>query len=251
VAIASPAIMNKISELDDSYWTYHNDDFEAAYAGFLEEHKKIGIYEVAGLKFFCPSGVYHPHEFSTTRFALRGLFKERSKFGNRLLELGAGSGAIGICLASTGMDVTLLDIDPVAVECAKNNAAVNNVSLNVLQSDLFAAVEGQKYDVIFFNIPLLDKGIEDPLDIIACDEGGELLSRFLAEAPTYLLPNGLVYVSVGNISNRAALLKAIANYDEHIIYAEFYGGTGGWRWLISLQPLDKGSFSTPAASIRP
>lgn len=230
--------MNKISELDDSYWAYHNVDFEAAYAGFLEEHKKVDVYEVAGLKFFCPSGVYHPHEFSTTRFALRGLFKEKNKFGNKLLELGTGSGAIGICLGATGMDVTLLDIDPVAVECAKNNAAVNNVDLRVLQSDLFAAVEGQKYDVIFFNIPLLDQSIEQPLDIIACDEGGELLTRFLIEAPNYLLPNGLVYVSVGNISNRAALLKAIGDYDENIIYAEFYGGTGGWRWLISLRPLE-------------
>jgi HemK-related putative methylase len=228
--------MKKISELDDSYWIYENADFESAYAGFLEEHKKVGVYEVAGLKFFCPSGVYHPHEFSTTRFALRGLIKERSKLGSKLLELGAGSGAIGICLAATGMDVTLLDIDPVAVDCAKNNAAINNINLNVLQSDLFAAVEGKKYDVIFFNIPLLDKSIEDPLEVISCDEGGQLLSRFLLAAPNYLLPNGQVYVSIGNISNRAALLKAIADYDEHIIYAEFYGGTGGWRWLISLRP---------------
>jgi len=232
--------MKKISELDDSYWIYENADFESAYAGFLEEHKKVGVYEVAGLKFFCPSGVYHPHEFSTTRFALRGLIKERSKLGNKLLELGAGSGAIGICLAATGMDVTLLDIDPVAVDCAKNNAVINNINLNVLQSDLFAAVEGKKYDVIFFNIPLLDKSIEDPLEVISCDEGGQLLSRFLLEAPNYLLPNGQVYVSVGNISNRSALLKAIADYDEHIIYAEFYGDTGGWRWLISLRPRQTG-----------
>jgi release factor glutamine methyltransferase len=233
--------MKKISELDDSYWTYENADFETAYAGFLEEHKKVGIYEVAGLKFFCPSGVYHPHEFSTTRFALRGLYKERNKFGNKLLELGAGSGAIGICLASTGMEVTLLDVDPVAVECSKNNAAVNNIQVNVLQSDLFSAVQGQKYDVIFFNIPLLDKSIEDPLEIISCDEGGQLLARFLSEAPNHLLPNGQVYVSVGNISNKEALLRAIADYDEHIIFAEFYGGTGGWRWLISLTPRHSGT----------
>lgn len=229
--------MRKLSQLGDSYWRYQHFDFETANAKFLERHATSGVYEVAGLKFTCPSGIYQPHEFGSTRFALRGLFSELTSLGNRVLELGTGSGAIGICLADTGRDVTLLDIDPVAVECAKNNAAANNIPVTAFQSDLFTAVGEQKYDVIFFNIPLLDKEIAEPLEIISCDYGGELLSRFLAEAPNYLLPNGQVCVSIGNIGNRAALLKALADYEDTIIYAEYYARNEAWRWLLSLRPL--------------
>lgn len=227
----------KLSELEDHYWAYNHPDQETANAKFLERHSTGGEYEVAGLKFICPSGIYQPHEFGSTRFAIRGLFAELPNFGTRVLELGTGSGAVGICLASTGLDVTLLDIDPVAVACAKNNAAKNNISVSVFESDLFSAVGEQKYDVIFFNIPLQDKPVETPLEIISCDHGGELFARFLREAPNYLLPNGQVCVSIGNIGNRYAILNALANYDHTIMYAEYYASTGAWRWLISARPL--------------
>jgi methylase of polypeptide subunit release factors len=227
----------KLSQLDDSFWAFNHPDLASANAKFLQRHKSAGTYEVAGLKFTCPSGVYQPHEFGSTRFALRGLFAELDNMGTRILELGTGSGAIGICLANSGLDVTLLDIDPVAVACAKNNAAANNVSVTVFQSDLFSAVGEQKYDAIFFNIPLQDKPIEEPLEVISCDAGGELFVRFLEEAPRYLLPNGQVYVSVANIGNRTAMLNALANYDDSIVFAEFYAGTGAWRWLLAARPL--------------
>lgn len=229
--------MNKnFSQLDDSYWSFDHPDLASANAKFLERHKTAGVYQVAGLTFDCPSGIYQPHEFGSTRFAIRGLFAEFANLGTRVLELGTGSGAIGICLAAAGLDVTLLDIDPVAVECAKQNAAVNNITVNVFQSDLFGAVGDQKYDLIFFNIPLMDKEIEEPLEIISCDFGGELFSRFLLEAPQYLAPNGQVCVSIANMGNRKTILKALADYNDTIMYAEFYAGTGAWRWLISAKP---------------
>jgi methylase of polypeptide subunit release factors len=227
----------KFSQLDDSYWSFNHSDLAAANAKFLQRHKTAGVYEVSGLTFTCPSGIYQPHEFGSTRFAIRGLFAELDNLGTRVLELGTGSGAIGICLAATGLDVTLLDIDPVAVECAKNNAAANAISVTVFQSDLFSAVGEQKYDVIFFNIPLQDKPIEEPLEIISCDHGGELFARFLNEAPNYLLPNGQICVSIGNIGNRTAILNALINYDDTILYAEYYASTGAWRWLLSVRPL--------------
>ena len=225
------------SDLDDSYWNFDHPDHETANAKFLDRHKTAGVYEVAGLTFSCPSGIYQPHEFGSTRFAIRGMFSGLPLPGSRILELGTGSGAIGIVLAATGLDVTLLDIDPVAVECAKNNAENNKISVSVLQSDLFSAVEDQKYDVIFFNIPLLDKQIVEPLEIISCDFGGELFARFLAEAPDYLLPEGIVCVVVANIGNRESMLKALSNYEDKIMYAEFYAATGAWRWLISAIPI--------------
>jgi release factor glutamine methyltransferase len=227
----------KFSQLDDSYWSYAHPDIKIANAKFLERHHTAGVYEVAGLSFECPSGIYQPHEFGSTRFALRGLFSELPAPGTRLLELGTGSGTVGICLSAAGLDVTMADIDPIAVACAKNNARANHISARVFQSDLFGSVGDQKYDAVFFNIPLLDKPVEEPLEIISCDHGGALFRRFLAEAPRYLLPGGQVYVVVANIGNRESIMKALSNYEDKIIYAEFYAGTSAWRWLISAKPL--------------
>lgn len=225
------------SQLDNSYWVVHYDEPDAANVRFLARHKQAGKYEIGGLSFSCPAGIYQPHEFSSSRFVLRGLLSHLPNLGTRILELGTGSGVIGIYLASIGLNVTLLDIDPVAVVSAKNNALANNVQAIVLQSDLFSAVDSQKYDTIFFNIPFMDKEIDEPLEIISCDPGGELLLRFLDQAPNYLLPNGRVYVTVANIGNREAILKALSKYHETIVHAEYYACTGTWRWLLSAQPL--------------
>ena len=226
----------KFTQLDDRYWAYSHPDLDTANRKFLERHKTAGVYEVGGLKLTCPAGVYQPHEFGSTRFALRGLFSQLPNFGSRILELGTGSGAIGLCLAAEGFEVTLADIDPAAVACAKNNAQANQINATVLQSNLFSTVSGQQFDMIFFNIPLQDKPIEDAVEVISCDQGGELFTRFMAEAKDYLTPNGQVCVSIGNIGNRVAILKALADYDDTILHAEYYAYSGAWRWLLSARP---------------
>lgn len=71
----------------------------------------------------------------------------------RALDLGAGSGYVGIYLAQHGWQVDAVDISPRALELTRRNAELNAVVLHVFQSDLFAAVAG-RYDVIAFNPPM-------------------------------------------------------------------------------------------------
>lgn len=232
------AMQQTISQLDDSYWQYHSHDFDTQHKAFLERHAKPGEYEVAGLTFRCPPNIYHPNEFGSTRFMLRGLFSN-PRWGNRVLEIGTGCGAIGICLAAAGHDATLLDIDPVAVECARSNAALNNVTVSVHQSDLFAAIGKERYDLIIFNIPLMDRPIEDPLERISCDHQGKLFLRFMDEAQHHLAPGGHVCVQVANMGNRQAILQGLSRYEHSIEYAEFYAVTNEWRWIVVAQPLQQ------------
>ena len=226
----------KFSTLDDSYWAFKCAEPALVHKAFLDRHRQAAEYEILGLKIHCPPDIYHPSEFSSTRFALKGLFCDLARWGNRVLEVGTGCGAIGLCLAQTGRDVTMLDINPVAVQCAKDNAVRNNIQVAIHQSDLFSAVAGQQYDFIFFNIPLMDKVIEEPLDIIACDYNGELFTRFMREAKYHLAPGGYVCVSVGNIGNRNAILEGLSSYNDCIIYAEFYANMNEWRWVLATQP---------------
>ena len=228
--------MQSLRSLTDIVWNPSLPELLAKYQLFLEQHRGHAEYEIDGLRLVCPPNIYHPSEYGSTRFTLRGLYSDLQRWGQNVLEIGTGSGAIGLSLAKTGRTVTLLDIDPVAVDCTRRNAERNRLNVRVLQSDLFSAVASERFDTIIFNIPMLDRAVQEPLDIIACDEGGVLLSRYLREAKEHLLPGGYICVSLSNISNRRAILRSLDGYTESILYAEYYGSTGEWRWLVVAQP---------------
>ncbi|MYN15621.1 peptide chain release factor N(5)-glutamine methyltransferase [Rugamonas sp. FT107W] len=79
----------------------------------------------------------------------------------RVLDMGTGSGAIAVALAHTRRDaaVTALDVSPDALAVARRNAAANGVQVNFLQSDWYAALQGQPpFDVIASNPPYIASG---------------------------------------------------------------------------------------------
>jgi SAM-dependent methyltransferase len=54
----------------------------------------------------------------------------------RALDVAGGAGTNAIWLARLGLDVTLADFSPVALELARHEAARNGVSLRLLETDL-------------------------------------------------------------------------------------------------------------------
>ena len=76
---------------------------------------------------------------------------------SKVLDVGCGYGPIGITAAVTtpGVHVTMIDINERAVELARYNAAMHGIdNVRILQSDLFAAVKGEQFDVILTNPPI-------------------------------------------------------------------------------------------------
>ena len=65
----------------------------------------------------------------------------------RVLDIGCGSGAIGVSLAKLvpAASVTCTDISPAALEIARQNAARLSVEVEFLEGDLLAPVEGRKF----------------------------------------------------------------------------------------------------------
>ncbi len=81
----------------------------------------------------------------------------------RILDLGTGTGAIALALASERPDCTVTAVDrmPDAVDLANRNRlnlAIDNV--RVLQSNWFSALSGQQFEMIVSNPPYIDE--QDP-----------------------------------------------------------------------------------------
>jgi HemK-related putative methylase len=232
----------RLSEIDDRWWRVRVGEHTRAHVQFLARQLEPRTYELHGLRFTCPAGVYHPDELSSTRFILRELVPSASRIEGKVLDVGTGSGAIGVTLASLGKTVTATDVDAKAIACAEANALDNGVRLTIFRSDLFDGVDDGGFDVIVFNTPLLDKPIDDPVEHVACDPDGALTRRFLAEAKEHLAPEGIVVVLVSNIGHRAAILDGLASYDHYVAASDYSSSSGVFRWLVFARP--KGTRST-------
>jgi SAM-dependent methyltransferase len=99
--------------------------------------------------------VFHPTLFSSSQILAEYLVAG-SVLGLRVLDMGTGSGAIAIALAAAGAVVTACDRNPDAVALARENARRNHVAVVVLESDLFAALGCESFDLIDFNVPFYE-----------------------------------------------------------------------------------------------
>lgn len=79
----------------------------------------------------------------------------------RILDIGCGSGVIGLSLKKTfpNSEVDLIDISSKALEVAKLNAEKLNLEVNFIESDVFEKIK-EKYDVIISNPPYIKENEE-------------------------------------------------------------------------------------------
>ena len=125
------------------------------------------------------------------------------ELGGKIVDVGTGSGCIGITLAlETSSTVTLCDISDEALRIAQKNAQQLGVSnLTFTKSDLlsaFAKKTSAPFDAIVANLPYVDHSWErspetdhEPaLALFANDKGLELIKTLIDQAPALLRPGG-------------------------------------------------------------
>lgn len=130
------------------------------------------------------------------------------KAGDRVLDLCTGSGAIAVAVAKqSGAEIFGCDISADAIEVARKNAAVNEVSAEFFESDLFDNVEG-KFDIIISNPPYiktaeietLQKEVKDFEPNTALDGGEDGLDFYRAivrGAKEHLKDSGRLFLEIG------------------------------------------------------
>ncbi|MGE0047768.1 MAG: methyltransferase [Acidithiobacillus sp.] len=151
-----------------------------------------------GLRILVPSTVYHPHEWSSTRFLLSELPDVR---GLGVLEIGGGSGALSLAICKRGArKVVVTDCSERACATMECNALLNGLDLDVRAGNLFAPVAGETFDLVIFNLPLMDKAVKNPSESALCDPDGVLLRRFLLGLPGVVKENGRALFTYASIS---------------------------------------------------
>ncbi|ASI98351.1 HemK2/MTQ2 family protein methyltransferase [Thermococcus celer] len=143
------------------------------------------------------------------------------KAGDVALDVGTGTGVIALLMARKARFVLGVDVNPMAVELAKENARINgleNVEFRV--SDLFENVSG-KFDVVTFNAPYLPGEPEEPIDLalVGGKNGREVLDRFIREVPAYIKPGGVVQIVQSSITGVEETLRLLeeAGFNGRVI----------------------------------
>jgi ribosomal protein L3 glutamine methyltransferase len=141
----------------------------------------------------------------------------------RVLDLCTGSGCLAILAARAfpRARVDASDISAAALAVARKNKEKHRSKLRLLKSNLFAGLQGERYDLIVTNPPYVTSGSmlllpaeyrhEPGLALAAGKDGLDIVTRIVARAPAHLAPGGLLVCEVGD--GRKAVERAYPRAD--------------------------------------
>lgn len=211
-----------------------DSDIEKLYKSSLEALKEnkpiqyvIGNVNFYGLKFIVNKNVLIPR-FETEELVEQVVeyTKDLNKDKIKILDLGCGSGAIGLTLKSILKDseVTLTDISKDALEVANLNANNLNLDVTFIESDWFSNIKLEKYDIIVSNPPYVrtDEEIEEivknnepSLALYGGVDGLDCYRKILANIKPYLNNKFLIAFEIGE-SQKEEIYDIINKYLKDI-----------------------------------
>lgn len=157
--------------------------------------------QLKGVKFAVNRGVFSPDPKTNSTLMILNNLPEIK--GKDILDVGCGSGIIGIyCALNGAKSVVAVDVEEKAIKNTKENAARNKVGaiLTAIKSDLFENVRG-KFDYIFGNLPIVDAAWD--LDISTID----LIKKFIFGCKKHVKKGGVTYFTWNSESDVAAVRK--------------------------------------------
>jgi release factor glutamine methyltransferase len=142
--------------------------------------------------------------------------RERIRPGGRVLELCAGPALAGVAAArALGATLTTVDVSRRARVNAILNGRLNGVRVRARRGDLFAPVEGERFDLILANPPYVPGPDLPHAGPARAWEGGfdgrAVLDRICAQARAHLAPDGAVLVVHSEVCDPEATLAALTS----------------------------------------
>lgn len=140
--------------------------------------------------------------------------------GREVLDLGTGSGAIALALASERplARVTATDASAAALEVASRNAAAHGLGrVSLVQGNWFAPLAGQRFDLVVSNPPYIAAGdphlargdlrFEPATALASGPQGLDDIALIAAQAPAHLHAGGWLLLEHGH--DQGAAVRAV------------------------------------------
>ena len=167
-----------------SYY-FTNDD------SLKSEVKKINvIINNLPFSFYTDNGVFSKKGLD---FGTRTLLESLKNIKGNVLDIGCGYGPIGIYVAKIfKTNVDMVDINKRSLDLSIKNAKLNEVKVNIFESDLYSNINKQ-YDFIITNPPIR--------------VGKKILYQLLFEAKKHLNKNGELWLVINKDQGAKSVLK--------------------------------------------
>jgi len=154
------------------------------------------------------------------------LIKNNSDNPKKILDVGTGTGCIALMLKKLYPESTVdaCDISLEALDLAKENAAINNLEINLFQSDLLSDVEEVDYDIIVANLPYiptetltsLESEVIDYEPLLALDGGVDgllYINRLIKEIEEKVIRNLTLFLEV-DTSHATTVLNNLSHWKQ-------------------------------------
>lgn len=157
--------------------------------------------------------------------------------GASVCELGVGSGAISLALASERPDLTVVgtELSPDALKWAERNLKTLGLpNVTFLRGDLFEPVAGRKFDLVAANLPYIPerdraalppnvRDYEPAEALFGGPDGLDVIARALKRAPLFLNPSGRVFFELDPCNAARALELASGSFRAPALLHDQYG----------------------------
>lgn len=154
------------------------------------------------------------------------LIKNKSDNPKKILDVGTGTGCIALMLKKLYPKSTVdaCDISLEALDLAKENSEINNLEINLFQSDLLSDVEEVDYDIIVANLPYiptetlssLESEVVDYEPLVALDGGVDgllYINKLIKEIEEKNITNLTLFLEV-DTSHATTILNNLSHWKQ-------------------------------------
>ena len=191
-----------------------------------DRYDDFRLERVHGIPFIVTPSVFNPKVPRTGEFFASQIDARLVQQDWEVLDMGTGSGVCAIFAARHAHRVVAVDINEAAVRCAGINTRLNHLEhkIDVRQGDLFAPVQGEKFDLILFNPPFLRGTPTDDRD--RAWRSIDVAERFVGGLRDHLKPCGSALVLLSTFGDGGHFLRTFHERGLEVsVFAE--------RWFVN------------------